>query len=167
MTTARGKKAFWITVAVALVPTIGMTVFAWRMVGGVRRDAAQTDARLRELAWACLSYADAFGGFPVSEAELRGFAPPPSLARPLEGAPGTRAAALAGAIPTEADPAAVPAAAPSLDDCLASIEVEWPALRDVQPILRSKGKPTLQGTAPAVGKWLYAMAERIRGGRAG
>ena len=59
------------------------------------------------------------------------------------------------------------AAAPSLDDCLASIEVEWPAVRDVQPILRSKGKPTLQGTAPAVGKWLYAMAERIRGGRAG
>ena len=178
MTTARGKKAFWITVAVALVPTIGMTVFAWRMVGGVRRDAAQTDARLRELAWACLSYADAFGGFPVSEAELRGFAPPPSLVRPVEGAPETRAAALAGAAPAASDAAApavvppvvppvVPAAAPSLDDCLASIEVEWPAVRDVQPILRSKGKPTLQGTAPAVGKWLYAMAERIRGGRAG
>jgi hypothetical protein len=34
--------------------------------------------------------------------------------------------------------------------------------RDVQPILRSKGLPTLKGTAPTVGQWLYAMAERVR-----
>jgi hypothetical protein len=34
----------------------------------------------------------------------------------------------------------------------------------VQPILRSKGKPTLQGTTKSVGQWLFAMSERIRGG---
>jgi len=162
MTTARGKKAFWITVAVALIPTIGMTVFAWRMVGGVRRDAAQTDTRLRALAWSCLAYADAFGGFPMSEAEMRGFTPPDALATAGDGYPATRAAALGGTAAGGAAAGSTPA--PTLDECLESIEVEWPALRDVQPILRSKGKPTLQGTAPTVGQWLYAMTERIRKG---
>jgi len=152
MTTARGKKAFWITVAVALIPTIGMTVFAWRMVANVRADAAVTDARLRELAWACLAYADRFGGFPNAESELRAFAVPSELRTPDGRFPSARAAA------TQASPA------PTLDECLESIEVEWPTVRDVQPILRPKGKPTLQGTAPTVGQWLYAMAERVRGG---
>jgi hypothetical protein len=175
MTTARGKKAFWITVAVALIPTIGMTVFAWRMVGGVRRDAVQTDARLRALAWSCLAYADAFGGFPLSEAEMRGFTPPDALATAGDGYPATRAAALGAPAASEGEargsarestggPVAGSTPAPTLDECLESIEVEWPALRDVQPILRSKGKPTLQGTAPTVGQWLYAMTERIRKG---
>ena len=45
------------------------------------------------------------------------------------------------------------------------VEVEWPIVRDVQPILRPKGLPTLQGTVPTVGNWLYAMTERIRGGK--
>ncbi|MEY5009212.1 MAG: hypothetical protein RLZZ253_351, partial [Verrucomicrobiota bacterium] len=52
----------------------------------------------------------------------------------------------------------------AFDTILESIEVEWPMARDVQPILRSKGLPTLKGTAPTVGQWLYAMAERLRKG---
>ncbi|MFM2164625.1 MAG: hypothetical protein RL325_1062 [Planctomycetota bacterium] len=145
------KTGFWIVVAAAIVPTVAMTIFAWRMVGNVRKDAAVTDARLRELAWACLAYADRFEGFPTGEAELRAFAVPDALGRPGEGYPATRGDA------AQASPA------PTLDECLESIEVEWPIARDVQPILRPKGKPTLQGTAPTVGQWLFAMAERLRG----
>lgn len=148
---AAKKTGFWIVVGVAMVPIVAMTVFAWRLVGGIRHDAAVTDARLRELAWTCLAYADEFGGFPMSEAEVRGFSPPDRLAHPGDGFPSSRASA------TEA------AVAPTLDESLESIEIEWPLARDVQPILRSKGKPTLQGTSPTVGQWLFAMAERIRG----
>ena len=46
----QGKKAFWLVVVLLVVPAAGMTVFAWRMVGGVRANAARTDARMRELA---------------------------------------------------------------------------------------------------------------------
>jgi hypothetical protein len=151
----RGKAAFWIIVAALVVPSVGMSVFAWRMVGQVRREAAVTDARLRELAWSCLAYADEFGGFPTSEAALRAFPVPGELKRQGEGFPATRAATLA---------AAGPSAPPTLDECLDAIEVEWPIVGDVQPILRSKGKPTLQGTVPTVGQWLFAMAEKVRKG---
>ena len=143
------KPAFWTIVALALVPVVGMTIFAWNMVDGVRANAAETDARLRTLAWSCLAYADAFGGYPMSEAELRAFTVPDALATAGDGYPGTRAAAGATHV--------------ALDPILESIEVEWPMARDVQPILRSRGLPTLKGTAPTVGQWLYAMAERVRG----
>lgn len=158
----QGKKAFWATIVVLAIPTVFMTVFAWRMVGGVRADARLTDARLRELAWAVVAYADASAAFPISEAELRAFAAagvPDAVRTPAPADaerryPATRAEAAAGS----AEPT------PTLDQCLDSIEVEWPTARDVQPILRSKGKATLQGTAPTVGQWLFAMAERLRGG---
>lgn len=156
----RGKPVFWIVVALLVVPAAGMAWFAWDMVARVRADAATTDARLRELAWSVLAYADAHDAFPASEAALREFvasgAVRDALAKPpvdpaVRSYPASRAAAgLVGA--------PVP-----LDDCLESIEVEWPPAADVQPILRSKGKPTLQGTLPAVGDWLYAASERIRG----
>jgi len=151
----RGKAAFWTVVIALAIPTVGMTVYAWRMVGNVRADAAVADARLRELAWACLAYADRFGGYPLNEAELRGFAAPEALSAAGDGYPATRAAALAV---TELPPP------PNLDDVFDTFEVEWPAVRDVQPILRSKGKPTLQGTTTTVGQWLFAMAKRVRKG---
>lgn len=153
----RGKTGFWIVVSALAVPTVLMTVFAWRMVGDVRREAAATDARMRELAWACLAYADRFGGFPLSEAELRGVAVPEALATAGDGYPATRVAAL-GVSAAEAPPPQ------AFDAVFESFEVEWPLVRDVQPILRSKGKPTLQGTAPTIGQWLFAMAERVRKG---
>ena len=152
----RGKTAFWIIVAVIAVPAVGMALFAWSIVGGVRREAAQTDARLRELAWSCLAYADEFGGCPTSEADLRGFPAPAALKAAGQGVPATRAAAASDAGATEAP------AAPTLDECFESIEVEWPIARDVQPILRSKGKATLNGSLPTVGQWLFAMAEKVR-----
>jgi hypothetical protein len=148
-------------VVAALVPVVGMTVFAWRMVGDVRRDAEVTDVRMRELAWRCLAYADAFGGFPMAEAELRGHDAPAELSVRREGYPATRVEAL-GASPGGASAEPPPPA--DLDALLESIEVEWPMARDVQPILRSRGHPTRQGTVPTIGQWLYAMTERIRGG---
>ena len=156
----QGKKAFWLVVVLLVVPAAGMTVFAWRMVGGVRANAARTDARLRELAWSVLAYADAFDAFPSAEDELRAFAGraegvPGALAKPpLEGSERS--------YPMSRAEAGAPAEPVSLDTCLADIEVEWPIARDVQPILRSKGLPTLQGTAPTIGEWLYAMSERLR-----
>jgi hypothetical protein len=145
---ATRKPLFLIVVVAALVPVVGMTIFAWNMVDGVRANAAETDVRLRTLAWSCLAYADTFGGYPMSEAELRAFTAPDALAVPGDGYPATRVAAGATDV--------------GLEPILESIEVEWPTVRDVQPILRSKGLPTLKGTAPTVGQWLYAMAERLR-----
>ena len=157
----QGKKAFWLVVVLLVVPAAGMTVFAWRTVGGVRANAARTDARMRELAWTVLAYADTFDAFPQSETELRGFA-----AR-AEGVPATLAKSprdpAQRPYPMDRTGAGAPDSAASVDECLADIEVEWPIARDVQPILRPKGKPTLQGTAPTVGQWLFAMAERLRG----
>jgi hypothetical protein len=156
----QGKKAFWLVVVLLVVPAAGMTVFAWRMVGGVRANAARTDARMRELAWTVLAYADTFDAFPESEGELRGFA-----AR-AEGVPAALAKAprdpAQRAYPMDRAAAGAPDHPASVEECLADIEVEWPIARDVQPILRSKGLPTLQGTAPAVGEWLFAMSERLR-----
>lgn len=151
----RGKAAFWTVIVALAIPVAAMTVYSWQMVGNVRRDAAVTDARLRELAWACLAYADRFGGYPLTEAELRAFTPPDALLTAGDGYPATRAAALGV---TELPPA------PNVDEIFDAFEVEWPAVRDVQPILRSKGKPTLQGTTTTVGQWLFAMVERLRKG---
>ncbi len=152
----RGLVAFWFVVGALALPTAGMTVFAWRVVDSVRADARLTDARLREVAWTVLTYADVHGGFPTSESELRAFA-----ARP-EGVPTQIALAGAGELPADRSAASLDAAPLDLAACLDSIEIEWPIARDVQPILRSKGKATLQGTLPLVGQWLYAMAERLR-----
>ncbi len=156
------KRYFWMAMAAFLVPVVAMTFFSWQIFGKVRADATLTDARLRELAWSVLAYADRHDSFPTAEAQLRAFVAMP------EGVPSTlthRAAAGAKrSYPaTRAEvTSAIPA--PSLDESLESIEIEWGIAGDVQPILRSKGKATLNGTSPAIGEWLYAMAERIRGG---
>ncbi len=163
----RGKKVFWILMAAFLIPAIGFTIVAWRVVGQVRRDALVTDARLRELAWSVLAYADEANAFPISEAELRAFT------SAAAGVPATlrEVASTGSATSTEADATGYPRTraevttalvAPTLDESLSEIEVEWPTARDVQPIFRSKGKATLHGTSPSVGEWLYAMAQRIR-----
>jgi hypothetical protein len=157
----RGKFLFWSIVVVFAVSAVVASVLSWRAFAGVRNDARLTDARLRELAWCVLAYADRNDAFPTSENALRVF-----VAQP-EGVPTTltnRAPASAErTYPTTRDAVTTASPAPTLDECFASIEVEWGLASDVQPILRSKGKPTLQGTAPTVGQWLYAMSERIRG----
>jgi hypothetical protein len=157
----QGKKAFWLVVVLLVVPAAGMTVFAWRMVGGVRANAARTDARMRESRGRCSRTRTPSTRFPRARASR-------AFATRAEGDAGNacEAAARRGAarrIRWTGRPPALRTMRLPVDECLADIEVEWPIARDVQPILRSKGLPTLQGTAPTVGEWLYAMSERLRG----
>jgi hypothetical protein len=168
----RGRRIFLALVACFAVAMVATVFWSWSVVGGVRGQAATTDARLRDLAWAVLAYADANDGFPTSEAELRAFAEgglPESLAHPPRAIGGRvypmSRSELAPALPADEGAAEVvlQARPSTLDECFAVVEVEWPIVRDVQPILRPKGLPTLQGTVPTVGNWLYAMTERIRG----
>lgn len=156
----RAKLLFWTIVSVFAVAFVAAGFWSWSIVGNVRAQAATTDARLRELAWAVLAYADRNDGFPTSEAELRAFVgEPPVLPEALEHKP----LAVDGRVyPMTRAEAGAPAAFAPLDQVFTSIEVEWPIERDVQPILRPRGLPTLQGTGPAVGDWLYAMTERLR-----
>ncbi|MBI1303616.1 MAG: hypothetical protein GC172_07485 [Phycisphaera sp.] len=168
----RGRRIFLLIVAVFVTAMVATVFWSWSVVGGVRGQAATTDARLRDLAWAVLAYADRNDAFPTSEAELRAFAEggvPDALSQPplaIGGRvyPMTRSE-LAPALPEGEEGVERPREVPpsTLDECFAVIEVEWGILRDVQPILRPKGLPTLQGTVPTVGGWLYAMTERIRG----
>jgi hypothetical protein len=159
-----GPKLFWIVVIALGVPAVGMSWIAWSVTGSVRADARLADAHLREVAWTLLAYADANDAFPLSEAELLAFAArpggvPAELTKRAPGYPATRAEAM----DSQASPApSLPA--PALDECIAAIEIEWPTVRDVQPILRSKGKATLNGTLPTIGQWLFAMVERLRKG---
>ena len=159
-----GPKLFWIVVIALGVPAVGMSWIAWSVTGSVRADARLADAHLREVAWTLLAYADANDAFPLSEAVLLAFAArpggvPAELTKRAPGYPATRAEAM----DSQASPApSLPA--PALDECIASIEIEWPTVRDVQPILRSKGKATLNGTLPTIGQWLFAMVERLRKG---
>ena len=81
----RGRRIFLVLVACFVVAMVATVFWSWSVVGGVRGQAATTDARLRDLAWAVLAYADANEGFPTSEAELRAFAAdglPESLEHP-------------------------------------------------------------------------------------
>ena len=158
----RGKPLFWTIVAVFVFFAVTMSVISWNVFANVRTTAHITDARLRELAWCVLAYADRNDAFPTSEADLRAFVTAP------EGIPtALKTSAPAGAertYPTTREAIGAPVPAPTLDECFDSLEVEWGLAGDVQPILRSKGKPTLQGTTTSVGQWLFAMSERIRGG---
>ncbi|MFN5495152.1 MAG: hypothetical protein ACK5WD_00875 [bacterium] len=156
----RGKLVFWTIVSVFVVAFIAAGIWSWSIVGGVRTRAAVTDARLRELAWAVLAYADRNDAFPTSEAELRAFAgDPPALPETLEKKP---LAVDGRTYPMSRVDAGAPAQPARFDEVFESIEVEWPIVRDVQPILRPRGLPTMQGTGSSVGDWLFAMAERLR-----
>jgi hypothetical protein len=158
--TPRPKLVFWTIVSFFAVSIVAAAVWSWSLVGGVRASAALTDARYRELAWAVLAYADRNDGFPVNEGELRAFfGDPAARIDALETPPLVNERRAYPMTRTEAGAPAVPV---SLDVALESVEVEWPIERDVQPILRPRGLPTLQGTRETVGEWLFAMTERIR-----
>ncbi len=156
----QGRTLFWIIVGVFAVSAVAVSVFSWSVIGGIESRARATDSRLREVAWGLLAYADEFGGYPVADGEFRAF-----LARPA-GVPGAIAPEAGRGYPaSRADAGLAPDAAPlagQYDDCLAELEIEWPLARDVQPIVRTRGLATLQGTLPAVGDWLWAMAKQLR-----
>ena len=156
----RAKLIFWTIVSFFAVAFVAAAFWSWSIVGNVRQQAAVTDARLRELAWTVLAYADRNDAFPTIEAELRAFVGEPAvLPEALEKKP----LAIEGRVyPMTRTEAGAPGTLASLDLVFTSIEVEWPIERDVQPILRPRGLPTLQGTGSSVGDWLFAMTERLR-----
>lgn len=135
-------------VVVLVVAGAATFVWGWWIARGVRVTAAETDRRIRTIAWATLSYYDAFGAFPMSEEELLAFgaggpaiAPPPSA----EGAwPARREEALAGAEAAE------------LAQSLRSIVAVFGEDRGMPPYLRPDGLPTSVGTTALVNGWLAA-----------
>lgn len=157
---SRAKLLFWIIVVGFATAAVAAAIWSWSIVGNVRTQAATTDARLRELAWAVLAYADQNDAFPMSETELRAFvAADQGRTETLAKEP---LANQGRVYPMNREAAGAPAAPIPMDEVFFSIEVEWPIVRDVQPILRPRGLPSMQGTGPSIGEWLFAMAERIR-----
>jgi len=158
----RGRRIFLALLACFVLAMIATVFWSWSVVGGVRGQAETTDARLRDLAWAVLAYADAHDAFPMSETELRAFMAdgvPDSLVKPPLAIGGRVYPMSRGELAAEVGEPSAP------DDCFRVIEVEWPVVPDVQPILSPRGLATLQGTRKTVGGWLFAMRERIRGGQ--
>ncbi|MFO0827080.1 MAG: hypothetical protein U0572_02935 [Phycisphaerales bacterium] len=135
----------WFT-AIASVATF---IWGWTVVNDVRKTAAETDRRIRTLAWATLAYANEFGQFPESDDELRAFGVGPDALRagdrPKEALwPARRTDALRSEQP-------VP-----IDDCLRSIIVVWGDARTMPPLLQPDQLPTLRGTEDEVHRWLEA-----------
>lgn len=143
-------------VVVLVVSGAATFVWGWWIARGVRVTAAETDRRIRTIAWATLSYYEAFGVFPMSEEELLAFgaggatiapspSPSPSLGGEGEGQwPATREEALAGAEAAE------------LSESLRSIVAIFGEDREMPPYLRPDGLPTSIGTTTLVNGWLAA-----------
>jgi hypothetical protein len=134
-------------VVVLVVSGAATFIWGWWIARGVRVTAAETDRRIRTIAWATLSYYETFGAFPMSEEELLAFgAGSASIAPPSAEAawPASRDEALAGA------------EAADLSDSLRSIVAVFGEDRDMPPYLRPDGLPTSVGTTTLVNGWLAA-----------
>lgn len=138
-------RSFVVVVAVAAVAT---SVWGWWIARGVRMTAAETDRRIRTIAWATLSYYETFDAFPVNEGELLAFgAGGASVAPPPSGA---------GAWPASREEALAGAEAAELAESLRSIVVVFSEDRAMPPYLRPDGLPTSVGTTTLVNGWLAA-----------
>ncbi|MSR41678.1 MAG: hypothetical protein EXS10_07225 [Phycisphaerales bacterium] len=65
-----GKRLFVIILGCFILASIGTTIFAWSVVGGVRNDAKVTSAQLRLVADSLVGYATEHHGFPLSATEF-------------------------------------------------------------------------------------------------
>jgi hypothetical protein len=139
--------ARWFVVVLVVVGAATF-VWGWWIARGVRVKAAETDRRIRTIAWATLSYYETFDAFPMSEGELLAFgAGGASIAPPPSGAgdwPASREEALAGAEAAE------------LTESLRSIVAVFGEDRAMPPYLRPDGLPTSVGTTTLVNGWLAA-----------
>lgn len=141
-------RVFLIVLVVASIATL---FFGWWVIAGVRRTAAETDLRIRTIAWAALAYSSQNeGSFPMSEEELKAFGTgPASITLQDE--------ANAAAWPTERSAALVGHEPADLDAAFRSIVVVWGTDRSMPPYLKSDGLPTRVGTGTEVNGWLSAM----------
>ena len=150
---ARNRRIIVLVAGVFVASSVGVLLWAMNVVGSQRDRARGTDAALRSLAWAVLSYAAANdGAFPTSDLALAGAdagAAPPA-GKPW---PSSRESAMAGLPP-------VP-----VDEALGTVGVTWGASPDVVPNLNTKGNPVSYGTVDAVNGWLAEYArDRMRAG---
>ncbi len=143
-------RVFFVFFAVALVV---VAIWGWTVMQGVRRTAARTDAQMRTLAWASLTYAAVHGAFPSSAADLEQFGPGPESmpVAPPDGAaswPMARADALHGIAPAD------------LTESFRAIVVTFGTDPGMPPFLKPDGLPTMVGTSDEVNGWLAAFGKR-------
>lgn len=150
---ARNRRIIVLVAVVFVASSVGILLWAMNVVGSQRDRARWTDAALRSVAWAVLSYAAANdGAFPTSDLALAGAdagAAPPA-GKPW---PSSRESAMAGLPPVPVEVA------------LGTVGVTWGASPDVVPNLNTKGNPVSFGTVDAVNGWLAEYArDRMRDG---
>lgn len=152
MTPSATRRFDRVIIGLFIVTAVTTLVIATRTLSGVRASAAETDRRMRTLAWATLAYASEYGVFPQSAEELTAFGlGPETLSRAADGDqwPATRSAALEGKEPA------------TLDDSFVSILVVFGDNRGMAPFLKPDGLPTTIGTGPRVNGWLEAFASSL------
>lgn len=135
-------------VAVVFV-AVSLFVLFWGLwvVQGARERAEESDAALRSMAWAILSYADTHDGvFPTDAAALAAMNTSTTLPSGL-GWPSTQAAALEG------KPGLSTAAAAEL------VDVVWPPRGDLPPVLTARNGISGFGTLELVNSWLREFAQ--------
>ena len=152
---ARNRRIIVLVAVVFVASSVGILLWAMNVVGSQRDRARGTDAALRSVAWAVLSYAAANdGAFPTSDLALAGAGADAGAAPPAgKPWPSSRESAMAGLPP-------VP-----VDEALRTVGVTWGVSPDVVPNLNSKGNPVSFGTVDAVNGWLAEYArDRMRDG---
>ena len=152
---ARNRRIIVLVAVVFVASSVGILLWAMNVVGSQRDRARGTDAALRSVAWAVLSYAAANdGAFPTSDLALAGTGADAGAAPPAgKPWPSSRESAMAGLPP-------VP-----VDEALRTVGVTWGVSPDVVPNLNSKGNPVSYGTVDAVNGWLAEYArDRMRDG---
>lgn len=148
-----GKIFIRVYIVVFVIALIGVGIWGWQVVQRVRVTAHRTDAQMRTLAWASLSYAAAHGVFPMNADDLKAFgAGPDSLtiapANPAAGWPTSRADALHGESPAD------------LTESLRAVVVTFGTDPGMPPFLKPDGLPTMVGTNDEVNGWLDAFGKR-------
>ena len=66
----QGRRLFVIILCSFILASVGTTIFAWTVVGGVRDNARVASARLRLVTNTITAYTETFGAFPFSAIEL-------------------------------------------------------------------------------------------------
>lgn len=147
-------------IAFFLVSLVGVGIWGWTVVQGVRTIAHRTDTQMRTLAWASLAYAAEFGRFPLNAQELQAFGPgPESIAIAPEA---TDPAAAAGAWPTSRAVALKEQPPADLAESMKTVLVTFGTDAAMPPYLKPDGLPTMIGTNDEVNGWLASFRKRFQ-----
>ena len=121
--------------------------FGWFVTRNVREEAKQTDAQLRSVSWAIMSYSVANNTMPTSQEAFVNFISTHAqcLTAPRRAGewPATQEAAQANGAPADIVAAVA-----------GRIEVIWPPTGNLTPVLQVRGRPSGVGTIEQVNGWL-------------